>query len=273
MPYTGYSALRVDVDAGVAFVTIDHPPINLFDFALITRWIASAASSRPIRPCASSCFERRPRVLHRPRRRVADPSSSRQCAAARTELGSSMRWWTASARCRRPASPRSRAARAAAEASSCSRSTCALPRSAGPCSRSPKSRSASCRAVAARSGCRAWSVAAARSRSFSAARISRPTSPSATDTSIAHCRRRDRTLRRAARASHRDVPRPGDPAGQRVDRRGRAFADRGVARGGSLFHSHAQRSGSTAADAHIPRIGGTDSRDRAGYRGALRMLG
>jgi enoyl-CoA hydratase/carnithine racemase len=36
MPYTGYSALRVDVDAGVAFVTIDHPPINLFDLALMT---------------------------------------------------------------------------------------------------------------------------------------------------------------------------------------------------------------------------------------------
>jgi enoyl-CoA hydratase/carnithine racemase len=35
MTYDGYSCLRVRVDAGVAWVTIDHPPINLFDMALI----------------------------------------------------------------------------------------------------------------------------------------------------------------------------------------------------------------------------------------------
>lgn len=29
MPYDGLKSLRVDVDAGVAFVTIDHPPMNL----------------------------------------------------------------------------------------------------------------------------------------------------------------------------------------------------------------------------------------------------
>jgi enoyl-CoA hydratase/carnithine racemase len=34
MPYDGYQALRVEVDAGVATVTIDHPPINLFDLTL-----------------------------------------------------------------------------------------------------------------------------------------------------------------------------------------------------------------------------------------------
>ena len=34
-PYEGYSALRVECDAGVAFVTIDHPPINLFDLTLL----------------------------------------------------------------------------------------------------------------------------------------------------------------------------------------------------------------------------------------------
>jgi enoyl-CoA hydratase/carnithine racemase len=32
----GYECLRVEVEAGVASVTIDHPPINLFDAALIT---------------------------------------------------------------------------------------------------------------------------------------------------------------------------------------------------------------------------------------------
>lgn len=34
-PYDGYACLRVEVRRGVAFVTIDHPPINLFDLALI----------------------------------------------------------------------------------------------------------------------------------------------------------------------------------------------------------------------------------------------
>ncbi|MBI3767724.1 MAG: enoyl-CoA hydratase/isomerase family protein [Deltaproteobacteria bacterium] len=33
--HDGYACLRVDVRDGVAFVTIDHPPINLFDLALI----------------------------------------------------------------------------------------------------------------------------------------------------------------------------------------------------------------------------------------------
>jgi enoyl-CoA hydratase/carnithine racemase len=35
MAYEGYECLRIRRDAGVAFVTIDHPPINLFDLALI----------------------------------------------------------------------------------------------------------------------------------------------------------------------------------------------------------------------------------------------
>lgn len=35
MAYDGYESLRVRVDGGVAWVTIDHPPINLFDMPLI----------------------------------------------------------------------------------------------------------------------------------------------------------------------------------------------------------------------------------------------
>lgn len=35
MAYDGYQTLRVEVRDGVAWVTIDHPPINLFDMALI----------------------------------------------------------------------------------------------------------------------------------------------------------------------------------------------------------------------------------------------
>jgi enoyl-CoA hydratase/carnithine racemase len=35
MAYSGYECLRVKIDSGVAWVTIDHPPVNLFDLALI----------------------------------------------------------------------------------------------------------------------------------------------------------------------------------------------------------------------------------------------
>jgi len=35
MAYDGYGCLRVRVERGVAFVTIDHPPINLLDLAMI----------------------------------------------------------------------------------------------------------------------------------------------------------------------------------------------------------------------------------------------
>jgi len=35
MSYSGYNCLKVRSSEGVAFVTIDHPPINLFDLALI----------------------------------------------------------------------------------------------------------------------------------------------------------------------------------------------------------------------------------------------
>src|SRR5256712_10686780 len=35
MAYTGYDCLEIDLHHGVATVTIDHPPIDLFDLALI----------------------------------------------------------------------------------------------------------------------------------------------------------------------------------------------------------------------------------------------
>lgn len=35
MAYEGYDCLKIRVDGGVAFVTIDHPPINLFDAPLM----------------------------------------------------------------------------------------------------------------------------------------------------------------------------------------------------------------------------------------------
>src|SRR6516165_10664914 len=35
MAYDGYETLRVRCERGVAFVTLDHPPINLLDLALM----------------------------------------------------------------------------------------------------------------------------------------------------------------------------------------------------------------------------------------------
>ena len=35
MSYEEYTCLKVRVDRGVAFITIDHPPINLLDASLI----------------------------------------------------------------------------------------------------------------------------------------------------------------------------------------------------------------------------------------------
>src|SRR3990172_3288110 len=35
MAYQGYECLRIRIDRGVAFVTVDHPPINLFDVPLM----------------------------------------------------------------------------------------------------------------------------------------------------------------------------------------------------------------------------------------------
>lgn len=35
MTYDGYDCLEIRIDRGVAFITIDHPPINLFDLSLM----------------------------------------------------------------------------------------------------------------------------------------------------------------------------------------------------------------------------------------------
>jgi enoyl-CoA hydratase/carnithine racemase len=52
MPYEGYTALRVSVDASVARVTFDHPPVNMLDTALIGdlgRFVASVRDDRDVR--------------------------------------------------------------------------------------------------------------------------------------------------------------------------------------------------------------------------------
>ncbi len=53
--YERYAALRVRVEGGVAFATIDHPPINLLDGTLIVRaGPRLAAKSRTTPRCESS---------------------------------------------------------------------------------------------------------------------------------------------------------------------------------------------------------------------------
>ncbi|MBC8083166.1 MAG: enoyl-CoA hydratase/isomerase family protein, partial [Hymenobacter sp.] len=45
-PYTDYTALRVTLNAGVAFVTLDHPPLNVLDATLMTELNRFAAAVR-----------------------------------------------------------------------------------------------------------------------------------------------------------------------------------------------------------------------------------
>lgn len=52
MPYENYNALKIRVDRGVAFVTIDHPPINLFDLMLMQemgRFVEEVAGDDAVR--------------------------------------------------------------------------------------------------------------------------------------------------------------------------------------------------------------------------------
>ena len=52
MTYDNFSALHVSVDAGVAFVTIDHPPVNLLDAELMTeldRFVGMVANDANVR--------------------------------------------------------------------------------------------------------------------------------------------------------------------------------------------------------------------------------
>ena len=52
MAYEGYQALRVEVGDGIATVTLDHPPINLFDLVLypeVSRLSADLASDDAVR--------------------------------------------------------------------------------------------------------------------------------------------------------------------------------------------------------------------------------
>ena len=75
MAYDDYTALRVDVAAGIATVTLDNPPINLFDLTLYTE-MARLADELAADDEARVVVLRlgQPGVLHRPLRRGADPA-------------------------------------------------------------------------------------------------------------------------------------------------------------------------------------------------------
>jgi len=119
-----YQALRIAIDRGVAFVTIDNGPINLLDQTLIGDLDRAAASSKPTGREGRSAAKRQPRLLHRPCRHQPDPAIAGDAAAAHRTLGRFRRWWTGSAPCRRRPSPGSRVTAAAAAANSCSPATC-----------------------------------------------------------------------------------------------------------------------------------------------------
>jgi len=52
MPYSDYKCFRFGFDSGVAFVSIDHPPINLLDEVYRRNSTNSAENSRPMRASA-----------------------------------------------------------------------------------------------------------------------------------------------------------------------------------------------------------------------------
>ena len=50
--YSGYQALYIGLDQGLATVTINHPPLNLLDSALITelmRFVAAVGADEQVR--------------------------------------------------------------------------------------------------------------------------------------------------------------------------------------------------------------------------------
>ena len=64
--YRDNAALRVRAELGVALVTIDHPPINLFDATLIGEMVRlgdELAADETVRAVVIECQSR---FLHRP---------------------------------------------------------------------------------------------------------------------------------------------------------------------------------------------------------------
>ncbi len=78
MSYDDYQRLRIAVADGICRATIDNPPINLLDLALILELGRFAAEGRRRRRRHRGHRRfGRPGVLRRPRRRHADPAAAR----------------------------------------------------------------------------------------------------------------------------------------------------------------------------------------------------
>ena len=133
MVYENFSTLRVEVDEGVAFVTIGHGELNLMDLAMLADLDRVGRQLEADRGCESrGAAKRESGLLRRPRRHQRDhPASRRSRPSARRSSAGCTPCWIVSARCRRRPSPRSRADAGAAAANSRSPATCGSPKSAG----------------------------------------------------------------------------------------------------------------------------------------------
>lgn len=78
MPYDEYAALRVEIEAGVAHVTIDHPPINVLDATLMTeldRFAAAVGEDEQVRVVVLQSADPEFFVAHGDMNFVDDPDS------------------------------------------------------------------------------------------------------------------------------------------------------------------------------------------------------
>lgn len=78
LPYDTFSALRIDVDAGMAFVTIDYPPINLYDAKLmmeIDRFAGLVATDGNIRVIVFQSADPDFFIAHGDMKFIMDPRS------------------------------------------------------------------------------------------------------------------------------------------------------------------------------------------------------
>jgi enoyl-CoA hydratase/carnithine racemase len=126
MPYSEFDTLRVKVDRGVAFVTINHPPINLLDQRLradLQDFARRVATDDTVRVIVFDSADPDFFIAHTDAApflgRLTDTPPPRS-----DRLGMAMRCGNSSMRCRKPRSQRSRDAVEAGGTSSRSLWTC-----------------------------------------------------------------------------------------------------------------------------------------------------
>ena len=163
-----HEGLRVDVDDGVAFVTLDHPPVNLFDAVLIgSLWnlAGELADDDGVRAVVIRSADPEFFIAHADLALIQALPRDRHRAARRARVHPRVHGAVAHAAAGDDRTD-SKGAPAAAAVSSRSRSTCASVQWAGRSSASPRLPSASCRAAAAPSGSRDSWVGRGRSRPY-----------------------------------------------------------------------------------------------------------